>query len=141
MFPLKTEPTASVVASVTVVHFYKLNDHIYLKLQINKLFPSITHLAVHLSPEPMPTNKTCHVLADNSQIECRHTPKLRKTCPQKGGKCFILSVPQELMKCLRWHNMEGSTVERALDQKTPSVNILDEANPHSFHRCYIPSLA
>lgn len=139
MFPLKTEPTGSVFASVAVVHFYKLNDQIYLKLQINKLFPSVARLAVHLSSEPMPTNKTCHALESNSQIECRHTPKLRKTRPQKGGKCFILSVPQELTKCLRWHNMEGGTVERALDQKTPNVNILDEANPHSFHKCCILS--
>lgn len=111
----------------------------YLKPQINKLFPSIAHLAVHLSPQPTPT-ANCHVLASNSQIEFRHTPQLRKTCPQKGSKCFILVSHRDWWSASDGqHNMEGSRVDRALNQKIPSVDILNKAIPHLPNKCCIRS--
>lgn len=104
----------------------------------NKLFPSIVHLAVHL-PQANATQKTCHVLASNPQIECRHTPQSRNTCPQKGGQCFILGVPQGLMKCLGWSAQYGRSTTESTGPENSLGEHLGQSHPCSSHRCRILS--
>lgn len=69
----KLEPTGLPV--VLRVHFYKLDDHIYLKPQNKQTFPIRSSSGCPSFPlEPMPTYKTRYVLLSNSKTPFRHTP-------------------------------------------------------------------
>ena len=100
-----------------MLHFYKLDDHIYPKPKNNELLTSIAHLAI-LSPKPVPPYDACHILPSNSQAECRHMPQSKKMWM---SKCFLLSVSQVLMKCLTQRTMESGTAERALDPRVENA--------------------
>lgn len=89
----KLEPTGLPV--LLRVHFYKLDDHSYLKPQNEQTFPIRSTSGCPSFPlEPRPIYKTHYVLLSNSKPPFRHTPLSRKTCPKKGNKRLRLVSPK-----------------------------------------------
>lgn len=90
----KLEPTGLPV--VLRVHFYKFDDHIYLKPQNKQTSLICSSSGCPSFPlEPMPTYKThslCLTEQFKNSIQAR--PTMRKTCPKKGNKCLRLVSPK-----------------------------------------------
>lgn len=125
---------------VPQVHFYKLDDHIYLKPKYNELLPSTAHLAVPPSPEPITTYNASPVLVSIPQAECRHMPQSMKGGPPRGGKCFftwcyasIIEAPQKISASEKVAQKKSTLAPRA---GMPRVNISDKSiSPVRPHSC------
>lgn len=59
----KIDPTGLPV--LLQLHFYKLDNHIYLKPKNNTLFPSTAYLAIQLSANPMPAYNAGRILVSD----------------------------------------------------------------------------
>lgn len=130
----KREPTGLPV--LLRVHFYKLDEHIHLKPKINKLSPS-THSTFGCPSSPW-ANAYIEILpclseqfnSISEQIECRHTSNKGKHVHKREMNVSYSVSPKDWWSDSDGqYNMEGGRVERALDQITPYVNVLDKAIP------------